>query len=116
MFFSAIAMPTEGMPEGRASSGMLWARYLLSPYPHARLRSIDVHDALSSPGVHAVLTGADIGPVRTGRALMDWPALAYDEWSPTCDTLHAHTQVLGKLAAALAPPAGRSRLGFSPPH
>ena len=25
MFFSAIAMPTEGMPEGRASSGMLWA-------------------------------------------------------------------------------------------
>ncbi len=25
-------------------------------------------------------------------------------WSSTCDTLHAHTQVLGKLAAALAPP------------
>jgi hypothetical protein len=25
-------------------------------------------------------------------------------WSATCDTLHAHTQVLGKLAAALAPP------------
>jgi hypothetical protein len=34
----------------------------------------------------------------------DWPALAYEEWSPTCDTLHAHTQVLGKLAVALAPP------------
>jgi Family of unknown function (DUF5996) len=33
-----------------------------------------------------------------------WPALpAYDEWSATCDTLHAHTQVLGKLAVALAP-------------
>jgi hypothetical protein len=29
---------------------------------------------------------------------------AYDEWSETCDTLHAHTQVLGKLAVALAPP------------
>jgi hypothetical protein len=29
---------------------------------------------------------------------------AYDEWSATCDTLHAHTQVLGKLAVALAPP------------
>ena len=26
------------------------------------------------------------------------------EWSATCDTLHAHTQVLGKLAVALAPP------------
>src|SRR3984893_12158124 len=34
----------------------------------------------------------------------EWPALAYDEWSATCDTLHAHTQVLGKLAVALAPP------------
>jgi Family of unknown function (DUF5996) len=33
-----------------------------------------------------------------------WPALPYEEWSATCDTLHAHTQVLGKLAAALAPP------------
>jgi hypothetical protein len=33
-----------------------------------------------------------------------WPAVAYDRWRPTCDTLHAHTQVLGKLAVALAPP------------
>jgi hypothetical protein len=34
----------------------------------------------------------------------EWPALAYEEWSATCDTLHAHTQVLGKLAATIAPP------------
>jgi hypothetical protein len=34
----------------------------------------------------------------------EWPALAYRQWSATCDTLHAHTQVLGKLAVALAPP------------
>jgi Family of unknown function (DUF5996) len=33
-----------------------------------------------------------------------WPALPYRQWSATCDTLHAHTQVLGKLAVALAPP------------
>jgi hypothetical protein len=33
-----------------------------------------------------------------------WPALSYQDWSATCDTLHAHTQVLGKLAARLAPP------------
>jgi hypothetical protein len=33
-----------------------------------------------------------------------WPALNYADWSDTCDTLHAHTQVLGKLAVALAPP------------
>ena len=34
----------------------------------------------------------------------EWPPLAYGTWSATCDTLHAHTQVLGKLAVALAPP------------
>jgi len=34
----------------------------------------------------------------------EWPPLAYGAWSKTCDTLHAHTQVLGKLAVALAPP------------
>src|SRR3954454_1092797 len=34
-----------------------------------------------------------------------WPSLpAYEEWRATCDTLHAHTQVLGKIAVALAPP------------
>ena len=33
-----------------------------------------------------------------------WPAVDYETWSATCDTLHAHTQVLGKLATALAPP------------
>jgi hypothetical protein len=33
-----------------------------------------------------------------------WPALRYEDWSATCDTLHAHTQVLGKLAVVLAPP------------
>lgn len=58
--------------------GMLWARYLLSPHPHARIVSIDTERARGVPGVKAVLTGSDIGPVRMGRALMDWPALAYD--------------------------------------
>jgi hypothetical protein len=33
-----------------------------------------------------------------------WPRLPYKEWASTCDTLHAHAQVLGKLAAVLAPP------------
>lgn len=33
-----------------------------------------------------------------------WPSASYDKWAQTCDTLHAHTQVLGKLAAKLAPP------------
>lgn len=33
-----------------------------------------------------------------------WPTLPFAVWKATCDTLHAHTQVLGKLAALLAPP------------
>jgi hypothetical protein len=33
-----------------------------------------------------------------------WPALSYDQWRATCDTLHAHSQVLGKLAVKLALP------------
>jgi hypothetical protein len=32
-----------------------------------------------------------------------WPKLPYEQWQETCDTLHAHTQLLGKLAVALAP-------------
>jgi hypothetical protein len=35
---------------------------------------------------------------------VNWPSASYDQWADTCDTLHAHTQVLGKLAVALAPP------------
>jgi hypothetical protein len=35
---------------------------------------------------------------------VDWPALPYEQWQASCETLHAHTQVLGKLAVALAPP------------
>src|SRR5690349_10036345 len=33
-----------------------------------------------------------------------WPAVSYEQWAATCDTLHAHTQVLGKIAVTLAPP------------
>src|SRR5215472_9516431 len=33
-----------------------------------------------------------------------WPAASYEQWGATCDTLHALTQLLGKLAVRLAPP------------
>lgn len=33
-----------------------------------------------------------------------WTPLLYEQWSATYDTLHAHSQVLGKVAARLAPP------------
>src|SRR5690349_21659741 len=35
----------------------------------------------------------------------EWPGMPpYEAWGATCDTVHAHTQVLGKLCVALAPP------------
>jgi hypothetical protein len=36
--------------------------------------------------------------------MADWPAVSYELWSETCDTLHGHSQLLGKLAVKLAPP------------
>ncbi|MBI3764259.1 MAG: xanthine dehydrogenase family protein molybdopterin-binding subunit [Chloroflexi bacterium] len=42
--------------------GMLHAAFLRSPFPHARIRSIDASRAQQMPGVHAVLTGADLPP------------------------------------------------------
>ena len=41
-------------------AGMLVVRVLRSPYPHARLLSIDVSGALSIPGVERVITAVDI--------------------------------------------------------
>ncbi len=48
-----------------AAPGMLHAVFLRSPFPHARIRSIDVERARAMPGVHAVLTAADL-PAHLG--------------------------------------------------
>lgn len=58
--------------------GTLRARFLISPHPHALIRSIDTSDARNVAGVHAVLTGQDIGPRRVGKVLYDWPVLAWE--------------------------------------
>ena len=46
----------------------------------------------------------DPGPDSLQFMVSVWPIVSYGRWRATCDTLHAHTQVLGKLAATLAPP------------
>jgi CO/xanthine dehydrogenase Mo-binding subunit len=57
--------------------GGLCARVLRSPLAHARILAIDTSAARALPGVHAVLTGADLPPdVRVGRAMRDMPVLA----------------------------------------
>ena len=42
--------------------GMLHACFVRSPYAHARFTTVDATAALALPGVHAVLTAADLNP------------------------------------------------------
>ena len=77
--------------------GMLWAKVLRSPVPHARIVSIDAARAKAMPGVHAVLTGMDLPEYRLGRSMRDMPVLARDR-----------VRFVGeKIAAVAAENAGR---------
>jgi xanthine dehydrogenase D subunit len=58
---------------------MLWGCTLRSPHPHARIGSVDIGEALSSPGVHAVLVAEDVPGMKTyGLEFADQPVLAWD--------------------------------------
>ena len=46
--------------EDYRKEGMLFARLLCSPYPHARVRSIDMSAAKAMPGVKAIITMDDL--------------------------------------------------------
>src|ERR1700732_3565797 len=48
-----------------AGESMLHAAILRSSVAHGRIRSIDTTAALARPGVHAVITAADIGEIPT---------------------------------------------------
>ena len=56
--------------------GMLWGKALRSPFPHARIVSIDTEQAKAVPGVRAVITAADLPDSLVGRRLRDMPVLA----------------------------------------
>ncbi|WP_185066068.1 xanthine dehydrogenase subunit D [Pseudonocardia eucalypti] len=56
---------------------MLWGVTLRSPHPYARIRSVDIGEALATPGVYAVLTAADVpGRNAVGLEHADQPVLA----------------------------------------
>src|SRR6266851_4300679 len=61
-----------------ARPGMLWSATLYSSVAHARIVSLDASAARAMPGVHAVLTGDDLGETLWGRRIRDWPLLATD--------------------------------------
>ncbi|MDH6126686.1 xanthine dehydrogenase family protein molybdopterin-binding subunit [Kitasatospora sp. GP82] len=66
------------------AEGLLWGAVLRSPHPHARIVAIDTTPALALPGVHAVVTAADLplGPegipdgAPSGPIVADRPILA----------------------------------------
>src|SRR5215218_6509380 len=59
---------------------MLWGATLRSPHPRARVRGIEIGAALAVPGVHAVLTHADVPGRKTyGLEHHDQPVLAFED-------------------------------------
>jgi CO/xanthine dehydrogenase Mo-binding subunit len=59
------------------AEGMLFTKLLLSPMPHARVRSIDTSAALAMPGVKAIITADDLPDLRGAeRALTNEPLYA----------------------------------------
>ena len=54
----------KGFPVNVTLPGMLHAKLLRSPYPHARIVSIDASAAEQLPGVHAVLLPKDVPQIN----------------------------------------------------
>src|SRR5438876_5087807 len=74
MHFALASTLTNGFPTTRKLKyaddlflpRMLHTKLLRSTVPHARIVRIDVSKAKAYPGVHAVLTGADLPPITYG--------------------------------------------------
>ena len=58
--------------------GLLWAKILRSPHPHARIKRIDVSNAQKVPGVRAIITGEDVKGHLVGKQIRDMPVLCWD--------------------------------------
>jgi CO/xanthine dehydrogenase Mo-binding subunit len=56
----------------------LWAGFLRSPYPHARILKIDANRAQKLHGVKVVITGKDVSPRLEGVSLLDKAVLAQE--------------------------------------
>jgi CO/xanthine dehydrogenase Mo-binding subunit len=57
----------------------LWGKILRSPYPHARIKSIDTSKAWNVPGVKAIVTGKDEPERYQGKSIRDIPVLCWDK-------------------------------------
>ena len=52
--------------------GQTYAAFVRSPHAHAAIKRIDASEALASPGVLAVLTGADLEADKIGGLICGW--------------------------------------------
>ena len=59
-------------------ANMLHGKILRSPHPHARIVKIDTSKAEALPGVKAVITGKEIGPISF--AFIDTPRYPADQY------------------------------------
>jgi hypothetical protein len=84
----------------REMPGMLWARFLGSTRPHARIRAVDAGRAREMPGVRAVLTGRDAEGILLGRRLQDQPVICWDTVRFVGDRLAAVAADTPEQAAA----------------
>ena len=81
------------------ADGMLFAKLLLSPMPHARVRGIDTSAALAIPGVKAILTADEVPDLNGAeKALTNEPLYTgcrdqFERGQPsTPDTLMGYTE------------------------
>lgn len=85
--------------------GMLHARLLRSTVPAGRIVALDLSRVAEFPGVHGVLTAADIPNQRSGLVLMDAPLFASEfvrfEGEPIAAVV-AETRTIANQALALA--------------
>src|ERR1700680_561447 len=85
--------------EDYRADGMLFAKLLLSPLPHARVRHIDASAALQMPGVKAILTADDLPKGASGATLGEGiVASALSERGLTMEPLYQGEPVLAIAA------------------
>jgi xanthine dehydrogenase D subunit len=87
--------------------GMLHGATLRSPHPRADVWGIDIAAALAIPGVHAVLTHADVPGRKTyGMEVADQPVLAIDhvryQGEPVAIVAADHPETARRATAAIA--------------
>ena len=81
--------------------GMIWGAVLRSPHAHARITKLDVSEAEAMPGVHAVVTNADL-PSPESKMIDLGEGATNLKWA--CDNILASDKSLyaGHAIAAVA--------------